>query len=374
MKNYLLFLVLLCSTFSLSAQITVDNETFPQEGDTLFTNTDNLPADIQISSPGPNQEWDFRSLAAPFTRATAFNAANTGLHFPVFPGSDVVLELQAGVEAYYKINSSAVEYMGYVGEDPIGLGIEATTRFEPKYIERRSPMNYGDTNNMEANLSLPFASEDIPIDIFSDLPVTPDSVRIRIAINRSDEVDAWGTVRIPGGIYDVLREKRTEIRETRIDALVPFFGWQDVTVLLPLETLGVDTSVVYYYFSNEAKEPIAIIRTRNNEQNIMSVEYKAENVSTAVQSTEATRPGIYAHPNPAIADVRFEFANLKPGQYHLKIYNILGLEIWEKSYRVNGYLTDKVNVGQFRKGTYLYSLEDEDGKTLMTKRLMVVRP
>lgn len=374
MKNILLFLALCCTIVQLSAQITVDNETFPQIGDTLFTNIDNLPTDIQISSPGPNQQWDFRSLAAPFTTAMTLNAADSGLNSPVFPTADAVIELQPGVEAYYKITSSAVEYMGYVGEDPIGLGIEATMKFAPKYIERRSPMNYGDNNQMEANLSLPFASEDLPSSFLNSFPITPDSIRIRIAIKRTDDIDAWGTIHIPGGIYDVLREKRTEIREVRVDAKVPIFSWQDVTPLLSLPTLAPDTTVAYHYFSNEAKEPIAIIRTRNNGQNITNIQYKAENVSTAVQSTEAVRPGIYAHPNPAISDVRFEFANLKAGQYHLKIYNILGVEIWKKSYRINGYFTDKVNVGQFRKGTYLYSLEDDTGKALMTKRLMVVRP
>lgn len=374
MKIHVLFIGLLCFTTSLLAQITVDNETFPQVGDTLFTNTDNLPTGIDLGVAGENQEWNFTSLSAPFTTSNVFKAANTGLNFPLFPNTEIVVELQAGVEAYYNLTSSAVEYAGYVGEDPIGLGIEAVTQFSPKYIERRSPMNYGDTHQMEANLTLPFASEDIPIDIFGDFPVTPDSIRIRIAFDRSDEIDAWGTMRIPGGLYDVLREKRVEIRETRVDAKIPFLSWQDVTDLLPLEALGADTTTTYYYFSNEAKEPIAVARTRDNEQTITSIEYKAENVMTSLNNLEAKKPGVYAYPNPAIVDVRFEFTNLERGLYHLKIYNILGLEIWKKSYQINQSLTDSVRLSGFRKGTYLYSLEDNDGKTLMTKRLMIVRP
>ena len=86
------------------------------------------------------------------------------------------------------------------------------------------------------------------------------------------------------------------------------------------------------------------------------------------------RPGVYAYPNPAINDARFEFTNLNRDTYTLKIYNILGAEVLKKQYFVNGTRTEKVDLTDLRKGTYLYSLIDSKGKTLTTKRLMIIRP
>ena len=73
-------------------------------------------------------------------------------------------------------------------------------------------------------------------------------------------MDAWGTMSIPGGTYDVLREKRTLDQDVRLDAKVGFLGWQDITdIVLGLTDIGADVlgnnQVVRYYFWNDvAKE------------------------------------------------------------------------------------------------------------------------
>ena len=36
--------------------------------------------------------------------------------------------------------------------------------------------------------------------------------------------------------------------------------------------------------------------------------------------------------------------------------------------------TIKLDISKLRKGTYLYSLTDAKGKTIATRRLMVIRP
>ena len=93
-----------------------------------------------------------------------------------------------------------------------------------------------------------------------------------------------------------------------------------------------------------------------------------------MQNLASVRPDIYVSPNPAISDVRFEFFNLSPGTYKLSIYNIIGQEEWSKMYTINGNYTEQVDISKLKKGAYLYSLKDERGRTLSTKRLMVIRP
>ena len=215
--------------------------------------------------------------------------------------------------------------------------------------------------------------------MLNQLPITPDSLRIRYTFDRLDVVDAWGTITIPGGIYDVLREKRTEVSELRLDAKLGFLDWFDITDIAlqvaGLEQLGVDTTITYNYFDEESKEPIAVVTMNNAETQVLSVIFKSNDLSTNVQNIETMTPGVYAFPNPAIVNVRFEFSNLPPGEYNLQIYNILGVEVWEKEYNItSGFHTEKENISSLRKGTYLYSLIDDRGKTISTKRLIVVTP
>ncbi|MCB9037367.1 MAG: T9SS type A sorting domain-containing protein [Lewinellaceae bacterium] len=372
-----LFFAVFFST-AAQAQATITNESFPVAGDTLFTAVDNLPAGNYITGSGGGQSWDFTTLQSPFPRRTLLLPAMQGPGSYAFPSATYYASINPSLVAYYRVSSSKVELLGFYGQDPLGLGVESPSRFDPPVVQQRAPLNYLDMNESQANLSLAFSANDLPAGVLNNLPITPDSLRIRLNIQRSDVVDAWGSLTIPGGIYDVLREKRTEVRETRLDAKIGFFGWQDITDIaiqaLNIPELGPQTTVNYYYLSNEAIEPIALVVANESETQVQRVEYKANNIVSNVQSVDALKPGVWAYPNPAIVNVRFEFTNLAPGRYKLKIHNILGIEEWRKTYQISGNHTEKVDISSLRKGTYLYSLVDDRGKTITTRRLIVVRP
>jgi hypothetical protein len=377
MKHFLL-LFFLNIGFSLSAQIVVQPMMLPRVGDTLRTAIDNLPANFSLLPSGADQRWDFTTLQSPFTRQTIIRSPEEGAHRSQFPTGNMLMQLAQGAEAYYRYTTgqqNTVQMVGMFGKDPLNFGIEVLTRYNPPLVDRRAPLRYLDRNRVESAFVLPFSTDELPDAILNLLPIRPDSLRIRIKMEREDVVDSWGKLTIPGGIYDVLREKRTQIKETRVDAKLGFFPWQDITDLIPNADLaGKDTTIHFYFFSNEVKEPIAEVLTTDNGKKAIRVEYKANDLVTDVQSVKSLKPGVYAFPNPAIVNVRFEFSNLVPGEYKLSIYNILGAEVWKQRYYINGQRIEKVDISSLRKGTYLYSLQDEGGKTIVTKRLVVVRP
>ncbi|MCG8326246.1 MAG: T9SS type A sorting domain-containing protein [Chitinophagales bacterium] len=379
MKQTLLNLLFLFScSLGAIAQITVTNSTFPEVGDTLLTAVDNIPSNIVITPAGPDQSWSYVNLEAPFNRSSVLQPAEQGPGAYAFPSADYYTEYTEGVVAYYKVSNNKVEIIGLYGEDPIGLGLQTASNIEPALPVRRAPMNFLDVNQVEYDVSVPIDADDLPTAILENFPITPDSLRVRANVSRLDVVDAWGTLTIPGGIYDVLREKRTEYREVRLDAKIGIFDWYDVTDIalefLPLENLGQDTSISYHFISNETIEPIAIVEMNNDETIVERVEFKANTVTSSLQTLSDLKPGVYAFPNPAIVSVRFEFTDLPSGKYKLKILNILGIEVWSHDYRITGNHTEKVDISALRKGTYLYSLSDEKGKIITTRRLVVVRP
>lgn len=378
MKQALLLLFIGIGFFS-QAQITVTNASFPTAWDTLLTAVDNLPSNINVQAPGGDLTWNFTTLQSPFTRSNVIKPASEGNAYDEFPSADLIINLSENSEGYVRVTENTVELIGFNGEDPLGQGIQVTASFDPPLIQKRAPMNFFDVNQSESALNIPISADDLPNQLLSQLPITPDSLRIRYTFDRLDVVDAWGSITIPGGIFDVLREKRTEVSELRLDAKIGFLDWFDITDIAlqaaGLEQLGNDTTITYNYFSQESKEPVAVVTMNNSETQVESVIYKANELTTHVQNAEMLKSGVYAFPNPAIVNVRFEFTNLRPGKYSLKIYNILGVEVWKKDYRItNGYLTEKENISSLKKGTYLYSLIDERGKTISTKRLIVVRP
>jgi hypothetical protein len=371
-------LLLLLLSLSSVAQITVTNASFPDVGDVMITAVDNLPSGIVVTEAGIDQSWSYMNLESPFNMSTSLLPAEQGPGAFAYPGADYYTPFGDNVVAYYKVTDSEVLILGLYGADPIGLGFETASRFEPPLPVRRSPMIFLDVNQLEYDISIAIDADELPAAILENFPITPDSLRIRANINRLDIVDAWGTLTIPGGIYDVLREKRTEDREVRLDAKLPIFDWTDVTDIalefLPIDGLGESTSVSYHFISNEAIEPIAVLEMNADETAVSRVEYKANDVSSNVQTVTDLKPGVYAFPNPAIVNARFEFTNLPKGKYKLRILNILGVEVWSRNYQISGNVTEKVDISSLRKGTYLYSLSNEDGKIITTKRLIVIRP
>lgn len=370
------FVILFTFTVPGFAQITLTGAYIPQVGDTLFQATDNLPSGVEISGPGPNQRWDFTTLQAPFSQIIDLRPAGEGRAAGSFPSADAVLGSGGPAEFYYHITNSRYELVGVSGYDPLNLGLDLTVAINPPVVERRAPLRYGDQHQSSASVAVAFASQDLPPAVLDQLPIRPDSFRLRTVFRRQNIVDAWGTLTIPGGVYHVLREKRTETTNTRIEAKLGFFPWQDITGLLPYAgALPQDTVANYYYFSNEAKEAVAILTTDNFTRRVTRAVFKAHReVTTALDEATESVAGVYAFPNPAIVNVRFEFTNLPPGEYQLTIYNVLGVKVWNRRYFINGPRTEKIDISSLRKGTYLYSLTNERGKTITTRRLMVIRP
>ncbi len=369
-----------------SAQITVTNATFPAAGDSLVYAVDDLPLGINPATPpGFDQIWDFSTLQKEDTLSVVYHAASSGIHFADYPGAELVVKGQG--ETYINLTNTKFETLGYAGIDPTGLGLNVVTKFTPPFYDRYSPMQVFDIKSQSFDINLSFPTDQPPLDsIFANVPVDIDSMRVRINTSSTGVVDGSGTTTIPGGTYPVLRQKRTDYTTTSIDVyvvLIPGFGqWVDLTTLIGGgggggglgDFLGTDTTVTYRFYNDVEKEEIAIATMSNDLSTVESIRFK-NNVTTPIIEPKITLSGgIQAFPNPAVEWVRFDCSNLVQGEYTLKIFNIIGKLVWKKNYTLGGTTSFRVELDDFKKGTYIYSLVDKQGNAVGTKRLVVLKP
>ncbi len=362
---------------SVAAQVTISDAVLPQAGDTVTWHVYTPSGGIAITPPGGNQSWDFSGLGSDYVQVIPFRPASEGAWYDAVPQADLFTPIAQDQELYYRVAGGKLELLGILGQDPAGLGLTLFARFEPPLPELRTPMAFFDQYLSQSDLSVPFSADDVPGGFLDSLPISPDSLRLRIHFERVELADAWGTLTLPGGAqHDVLRLKRIESRETRLDVKVGPLPWQDVTDLLPFaDFLGADTTVYYLYFSNDVPMPLLSMTAAPDADEAYSVQYQAsEPITTATRERPPARPGVYVWPNPVVSTAQFRFVNLAPGRYTLRVYNVLGIPVWETHVQLNGDRTIEVELGHLRKGAYLYSLVDSEGRTLMTKRLVVVRP
>ena len=377
MKNILFFLLL---SATVSAQITVSSSTFPAPGDTLRTATVIAPTGIDITAPGGDQSWDFSNLNVqndPFLSIYG-GTDNTGAD-TIAPSANVTSSDVTGAGiSFYSSTDNAFSLVAIAGDgstlDSAFAGITFATSFQPPYIERHGDLNFFDQFTSTANSIGAIAGSDLPPAILDLLPVAPDSIRIRVEINRTDLVDGWGTLTIPGDSYEVLRERRDEIRETKVEALVPFLGWLDVTSALPdflQEFVAPDTTRSYYFWNDMEKEYIAFVRMDgNSDTEVERIQFKWNQNAVTVREPEVALENVTIFPNPTADVIRAEVTLAEAVATEFQLFDAAGKLLLRERQATSPFPTVQFDLSAFGAGTYYLRLVDGSGAAYFSRAVV----
>ena len=368
-------------TFSLVAQITVTSATFPAPGDTLRTATNVFPSGIDITAPGGDQSWDFSNLTVqqtPFLSVYA-GTAGTGAD-TIAPLANVTsAEVTGAGTAYYLSDDDEFSLLAIAGDgstvDSTFAGIAFQTQFQPRFVERHGDLNFFDNFTFQSNSLVAFSTGDLPDSIIAQIPILPDSLRIRIQIDRNDLVDGWGTLAVPGNSYSVLREKRTETRTTVVEALVPFFGWTDITGQLPAvfqDFVAPSTTVSYYFWNDVEKEFIArVVLQEDSDTEVERIQYKWHQNAVQTREPEVALLDAAVFPNPAseVLSVRVNFE--EPTTSVLSLIDARGRVIRTERNGATPALQVTLDVNELPAGMYFVRLTDDRGRLFFSRGVTV---
>jgi hypothetical protein len=372
-KSSFILSFLLFATIWGSAQITVTNATFPAAGDSLKTATDLAPQNLVMTPSGGGQTWDFSALNPSTRLVTVFQPAAAGSASANFPGAELVTISDVGAEIYYDVSATAFSVLGISGE---GLGggfpIEADFRYSPPLVEREAPLNFFDVDNYSSSATISLPTSAIPGAIFDSLGIPTglfDSIRVRITVNRLAIVDGFGTLTIPGGTYDVLRQKRTDYTSTGVDVHT-FLGWVDIGTILGDFAFPTDTTITFNFLSNTAKEPIAVVTVDSTELVAAQVVYKDNGIPSAINPVTGKTIAVVLSPNPAIDQVTIELKNILPGKYTLRMFDSNGKRVLTKELTSD---REVISIETLNGGIYFYNVIDARGQVVGTGKVMKVK-
>lgn len=373
MKRIITFVasfLIICA--AASAQITVTNAAWPKAGDTMKIAYDYSPSYLLVPAQATNGNWDFSNLKKDTVENIIFYAASSGSNFASFPNAELYTNAGNMGEAYYNVTNSVFEALGIVG-DLGGFGFPLVAKIVPAQVERRNPMKYFDINNSTFSFGAAFSADLLPDSLFSGLPFQPDSVRFGQSTDRQDVVDSWGKLKIPGGTYDVLREKRTSISTLKLEIKLPIIGWFDVSSSFG-GGVGADTSVTYQYISNVAAEPIMVLNCNSLGDTIQSIDFKSNQKGVGIFNPSATVPKLSVYPNPASNFINVNAGGLGNVENTLIITNLLGQVVRkEQTDLTSDNYTWLMNVSSFDNGLYFLSLQDKNGKIQATGTFTVLK-
>ncbi|MBX2871855.1 MAG: PKD domain-containing protein [Saprospiraceae bacterium] len=239
------FVPLLLLLFSLSysvvqAQISITAADAPAVGDIFVQSADTLVNQFTVGESGPNRVWDFRNLVAASNDTLRFIAAGDAPKNEIFPDASFAGQIDS-IYTFAQANDEGLFFLGIVS-DFFDVDTFFALRFDPVprllAYPTTSTTAYVDTSKFD-------------VSDFSD--VFSDSVRITQEEFNHVTVDAFGTLRMPSGDFDVLRQERMVITFDTVEV-------RTNGVWFPLEA-DVDTIFTYEWLAKEAKGPVLTITT-----------------------------------------------------------------------------------------------------------------
>ena len=373
---YAVFFILI--SMKTMAQITLTDAYFPSINDSLQTAVSlaQYTRTLRLSAASSTaQRWDYsylRSAANSTAKTTErYLAATDTAVLNQFPTAKLVRDIGGGQLAAYNKSATRFELLGYKNIDFGGiLRLPVVAKFLQPVLERRAPLAFNTMNRNQSSFVVAISSNIIPDTLLSSLPIRPDSIRVRFQTDRQDKTDAFGTLLIPGGSYEVLRERRYEVTDTKIEAKLNPLPWLDVTSFILTGTQRPrDTTIRYYFWSNMAKEPIAVLTT-DDKDSITRAEYKYLKINTSVENSAYTEgvASLIVSPNPMTTEAVFNIKIESPStSFLLNIVDNLGKIVLQKNLKMEKEQRVQVDVSAFANGIYWARLVDANGGVLVVR-------
>lgn len=358
MKKRLLTAFFTCTAliYNASAQITITNADMPSVNDTFRLSTTIDTWSIDPTLTGANYTWDFSFLtpnaqdvdtavsvgSTPFLYQVYFNNAFV---YPAWKADFAVagqgftvggVASVSDVYDYFKNSSSKYENVGFGSTIS---GIPSSTRKDPIEVIYEFPLNYLDTytnfSQFEFNI--------------------PTIMTYKQKMDKSAEVDGWGSITTPYGTFNALRVKFT----------------LDLTDSIYIDALGFPlvtprpTSYEYHWLAAGQDVPILKLIATTGDV-VTQIIYKDHLVTNIGINENKNEIALSMYPNPASNNV---YITSDVVLNDVLVFDATGREIFASKINGNRY-TLPLNAN-WKNGVYFVEVRNENG--VKREKLIVQR-
>lgn len=196
MKKNLLTAILCTAALSGFAQITITQADIATAGEGVITANDTTST-VSVTAAGANQSWNYSTLQNHTQDTLVFLSPAGQPGASSFPSANLALSDDGS--GIFLINSGTGLYVDGFYTD-LGTG-PMPVNYNPNQLIFGFPSTYNSTFNNTSGFDITMDGSAFGVDSF----------RIKNTVNRAILADAWGSLIIPGGTYNTLRIKTTDI-------------------------------------------------------------------------------------------------------------------------------------------------------------------
>lgn len=242
-----------------------------------------------------------------------------------------------------------------------------------RYVTLKDPIkiNEIEEGSSTTEFSVVLGQDELENSLVQKFPIYPDSIRIVHHISYTNQEIRDVQLKHQKDFETaILINRKFEVAQ-KIDLKISPFDWEDLENIDPNTQLN-ETHLFDHYIFKVSNHPMptAIIQKENDKVELALLKTNGKEEKLRISGN----PTMRAIPNPVINEVRFELKNLEIGDYRIRLKNILGQTEMVEIIRYTSPDSFLFNLGNLRKGSYFYILEDSLGNVISTKRLIVIRP
>ena len=387
MKKTLLSLLMLSTVgiYTSQAQITVNSGDVVNITDQVETATDTLPGAITIGSSG-STSWNFSTLNQ-HTLDTSNFVSPAGLPGATdFPLSNMAM-----------INSDEDSSWIYLTKSNFGLFIDgfhqiqggqansipfATTiiTFPSTYLT-----NYGGSGSADlGSFQLGVDPDSLLVPPFTNGPHgIVDSLKITRTSVLTSNIDAYGAVTTPFGLFQSLRQV-VEVQDIDTTWQLVNGNWEiisfttvDFLANLPppfgpffIDSIAYDTTFTARWWTDDptARFPIVEMDYEAN-GTVNTVEWQKSTPTTGVNEAVTSIDEVTLYPNPAANEITINVSTALNNN-SVEILDVTGKLIATSSFRSNKIT---LSVSDYSNGIYFYNITDVNGKVIHSDKFVVAK-
>lgn len=364
MKKYLSTLEMLammsCSVF---AQITITENDLPESGFTYIVDND-TSTQVLLGTPGPlAQAWDYSMLASHYPKVPTYDSTIHTAYAGAFPASThytygpaiMYGSLYGGAPVgsqgmnngymFWRRDMTGFWVEGFLAEQ--GTFADVNVYYTPQELLIPAPATYGDSYNNTSNWELWMNKNTADYDTL-----------YRCNVTKTITVDAFGSLTIPSGTFNVIRFHEHVIKVDSIFAVlnsIPLYSMEFTR----------DTSNNYLYYSNDVTYPLCSVHADANNY-IRSTEHFVIKVPMSAEEEETAniQPVVFPNPASSLIQISIPYGLSANEPCIIVIYDLSGRQV---IHTISQSETISLSTTHLPNGLYIYTITNHKGNIYQGK-------
>ncbi|MEZ4721514.1 MAG: T9SS type A sorting domain-containing protein [Flavobacteriales bacterium] len=369
MKKIIFYFILLLSTVSAFAQITVTSAYVATLGDTVLMSEDTIHgSSLNLGSAGGNQLWDFSSLVEHDPDGFILQDPSTAPLYTNFPEADFVInDLEDSTHLFFKQTSNALDVIGVVEYDSMGNPEVFDAFGSWRFMQFPATQGTTFSSNVLTQVQTQFFGVD-----FDSIGPHPyiDSLRAKISFSFYNEFDAWGDVKLPQGTYSCVRQKILQTLRYSNDCYYNG-NWHPFTplMLIFIDSVSYDTlgEITYRWWSDNSAANLFVAEASvdSNDNSQPNVTYLNARPDWPDGVGEGTNFSFKLFPNPT--SDRLTISTNFEGNLEVTILDISARPVLVLQSKAN----TAIDLRTLQTGTYLVMINSDQGQLLKLEKLQI---